>query len=74
VRIQLALRGSPDESIALLGHELQHAIEIAEAPEVYDEPGLVKLYQRIGVRGGLHVYDTLAAQEMGRAVRKELVA
>jgi hypothetical protein len=74
VRIQIALRGSPDDSVALLGHELQHATEIAEALEVKDEAGLVKLYQRIGVRGGQHVYDTLAAQEMGRMVRKELVA
>src|SRR4051812_15486769 len=28
IRIQIALRGSPDESIATLGHELQHAIEV----------------------------------------------
>jgi len=74
VRIQIALRGSPDDSIALLGHELQHAIEIAEAVDVVDEAGLVKLYQRIGLRGGLHVFDTIAAQQMGRTVRRELVA
>jgi hypothetical protein len=73
VRIQITLRGSPDDSIALLGHELQHAIEIAEHPDVADQAGMVKLYQRIGVRGGEHVYDTFAAQAMGRAVRKELV-
>jgi hypothetical protein len=74
VRIQIALRGSPDDSIALLGHELQHAIEIAEATDVTDEAGLVKLYQRIGTRGGQHVYDTIAAQETGRVVRRELLA
>jgi hypothetical protein len=73
VRIQLALRGSRDDAIAVLGHELQHAIEIAQAPDVNDEPGLIKLYQRIGVRGGEHLYDTIAAQEMGRTVRKELL-
>ena len=30
VRIQIALRGAPDDSIALLGHELQHATEVAQ--------------------------------------------
>jgi hypothetical protein len=74
VRIQLALRGSPDDSVALLGHELQHAIEIAEATDVADEAGLIKLYQRIGTRGGQHIYDTIAAQQMGRVVRRELLA
>jgi hypothetical protein len=74
VRIQITMRGSPDDSIALLGHELQHAIEIAEAPEVADQADMVKLYQRIGVRGGEHVYETIGAQKMGRAIRKELVS
>jgi hypothetical protein len=73
VRIQIALRGSPDDSIALLGHELQHAIEIAEATDVADEAGLVRLYQRIGMSGGQHLYDTIAAQQMGRVVRRELL-
>lgn len=74
IRIQIALRGSPDDSTAVLGHELQHAVEVAEAPEVSDEPGLARLYQRIGMAGGAHVYDTLAAQAAGRQVRKELIA
>ena len=30
VRIQIALRGAPDDSVALLGHELQHATEVAQ--------------------------------------------
>lgn len=72
VRIQIALRGSTEDSIALLGHELQHAVEVADAAEVTDEQGMEALYARIGIRGGAHVYDTLAAQEMGRRVRREL--
>jgi hypothetical protein len=74
VRIQIALRGSPDDAIALLGHELQHAIEVAQDWNVTDEATLAALYQRIGMRSGPHLYDTLAAQEVGRIVRKELVA
>jgi hypothetical protein len=74
VRIQIALRGAPEDSIAILGHELQHAIEIAEATDVSDNPALARLYQRIGMRGGEHWYDTIAAQNTGRAVRKELAS
>jgi hypothetical protein len=72
VRIQIALRGAPDDSVALLGHELQHAVEVADAQDVSDQDGMTRLYQRIGMRGGEHVYDTAAAQQMGRMVRREL--
>jgi len=72
VRIQIALRGSPEDGIAVLGHELRHAVEVAEAVGVSDTDGLAKLYQRIGLRGGEHVYDTVAAQETGRTIRREL--
>ena len=74
VRIQIALRGAPEDTIALLGHELRHALEVAEAPSVSDQAGLERLYERIGVNGGAHQYDTIAAQETGRTVRRELLA
>ena len=74
VRIQIALRGSPDDSIALLGHELQHATEVAQEIGVNSQPLLAALYERIGRRGGPDVYDTIAAQEVGRIVRRELLA
>lgn len=73
VRIQIAMRGSTDDSIALLGHELQHAVEIADAADVGDESAMAALYGRIGVRSGQHIYDTVAAQEMGRRIRRELL-
>jgi|SRR4051812_6720149 len=72
VRIQIALRGAPEDSVAVLGHELQHAVEVANAQYVVDQASMAKLYERIGSRGGEHVYDTLAAQEMGRLVRREM--
>jgi hypothetical protein len=40
-----------DDDIPYLGHELQHAVEIAGAPEVRDEPSLIALYRRIGHGG-----------------------
>jgi hypothetical protein len=72
VRIQMTLRGALDDSVAVLGHELQHAVEVAQAEDVVDQAGMARLYERIGSRGGEHVYDTVAAQEMGRMVRREL--
>ena len=74
VRIQLALRGAPADSIAVLGHELQHAVEVAQEVGVIDQTTLTALYRRIGTRGGPEVYDTWAARDVGRIVRKELLA
>jgi len=74
VRIQIALRGSQYESIAVLGHELRHAVEVADAPDVLDADGLVTLYRRIGIERGQNEFDTQEAQETGRRVLKELIA
>lgn len=73
VRIQMVLRGSPDDSVAVLGHELQHATEVAQETGVTTEARLIELYQRIGTRAGRHVYDTAAAREIGRVIRQELL-
>lgn len=74
VRIQITMRGAPHDSIAVLGHELQHAVEVASETWVSDQATLAALYQRIGTHAGHHVYDTVAAQEVGRIVRRELLA
>jgi hypothetical protein len=75
LRIQINRNGSPTELISLMGHELRHAIEVAEATDVRDEPALERLYRRIGMpSAALHTYDTDAAQSTGRRVRKELLA
>jgi hypothetical protein len=73
LRIQIAPAGSPDDLIATLGHELQHAVEVADAPEVRDDRALIELYGRIGdwVRDRDH-FDTAAARVAGRTVRSEL--
>jgi hypothetical protein len=74
LRIQVLDHLSPDDTIALIGHELRHALEVAAAPEVRDQKGLTALYQRIGQPGGMtHSFDTRAAQNTGRRVKKELV-
>ena len=74
VRVQFAERDGPIDAIAVIGHELQHAVEVAEATTVVDERGLVALYRRIGIDGGNHLFDTIAARETGRRVLRELAA
>ena len=74
VRIACALRGLPQ--IAILGHELQHAVEIARAQSVVDEPSLAAEYRRIGFSSGAMRpgagYDSRAAIEAGQRVWHEL--
>jgi len=72
VRIQIGMQDSMSAAIALLGHELEHATELANAPDVVDMEGFVALYQRIGLQSGWHQYETVAAQEAGRHVKREI--
>jgi hypothetical protein len=59
-----------------LGHELQHAVEIADAREVTDNDTVAKLYRRIGHElepcQGRRRFDTAAAREIGDRVLLEL--
>lgn len=73
VRIQVRADAATNDRLALLGHELQHAVEVAASPEVRDERGLERLYRRIGEsRRYSHEFDTVAARAAGRQVFLEL--
>lgn len=73
LRVQIARDASMSSRIAAIAHELQHALEVARAPEVRDETGLEQFYRRIGIRGAIErSYDTEAAQLAGRRVRLEV--
>lgn len=56
----------------LLGHELRHAAELADAPEVRDRAGMQALYERIGWHDRPSAYETAAALASGDAVRREM--
>jgi hypothetical protein len=74
LRIQVTGHPRSNDIIALVGHELRHALEVAESPEVRDEASLIALYERIGHPStGPHHYDTVAAQDTGRQVKAELI-
>jgi len=64
---------SPVEQAEILGHELQHAREVTEAPEVHDEAGLMALMARIGWRTGRGTFETDSARLVGMQVRRELL-
>ncbi len=74
LRVQVNRADAPLWRVALLGHELQHAVEVAEAGDIASSDDMRALYHRIGVRTGPDAYDSMAAREAGYTVRDELVA
>jgi hypothetical protein len=73
IRIEIGRQRAGHDLIALIGHELFHAFEIALATGVRDEAALAQHYQRIGFRVGHgHHFDTHAARTAERTIRHEL--
>jgi hypothetical protein len=76
LRITLNVDRVNDDAVALLGHELRHAVELAEAPAVDDDGDYQRLYDRIGylscARAVPRCYETQAAVMAGRDVLREL--
>ncbi len=75
VRISLAVDGKPDARAAILGHELQHACEVA-ASDAYDIDAVRQLYQASGHQptAGDDIFETKAAMMVERRVKAELRA
>jgi hypothetical protein len=74
LRIDIECRQSKDAQIATLGHELQHAVEIAEAGAIVDQRSIQTLYGRIGfaLDSGRQRFESDAAREAGARVRRDL--
>jgi hypothetical protein len=72
LRVQIAEGGTKSEQIAAIAHELQHALEVSQAPDVRCKQTFNDLYERIGLRSLPHAYDTLAAQTTGQRVLLEI--
>jgi hypothetical protein len=75
VRISLAAELRAERRAAILGHELQHACELA-ASEAYDLDAVRRLYQSSGHQpfAGDDTFETKAAMMVERQVRTELRA
>ena len=77
VVVRLARLSSRQRQIAIMAHELRHAIEIADAPEVVDDESLARAYRRIGFVNGNPLaerisFDSQAAIDAGVQVLREL--
>jgi hypothetical protein len=64
------------DQIATLGHELHHALEIADHPSIVDTRTLAAFYERFGVRtsgfgGAGSTFETDGARQTGQQVRRE---
>jgi hypothetical protein len=57
---------------SLLGHELQHAAEVAAAPSIASVRDFEAHFRRIGISEERSALETAAAQEVGRRVKREL--
>lgn len=69
-------RVTHDQRLALIAHELRHALEVIEHEEVVDLATLEAMYRRTGVplTGGLSGYETSAARATSDRVLSELLA
>jgi hypothetical protein len=67
-------RRSHDQLLALIAHELRHALEVIEHPEVVDVATMEAMYRRIGTpeTGGPTGYETSAARAAGDTALSEL--
>ena len=76
VVLQIACGQIGSDQIVALGHELRHAVEVADAGEVIDRQTFSRLYQRIGQEvGGIgqnRQFETRAAIDVGRRVKDDL--
>jgi hypothetical protein len=72
LRVQLNASSTSHTQVALLGHELQHVVEVADHPEVRSSEDVRDFYRRTGVRTGTDAFDSEAARHAGYLVRAEI--
>lgn len=65
--------GSEDSITASLAHELQHASEVAQSPDITDLASFQKAFQERGWKG-THGFETQQAKDVNRKVLTELAA
>lgn len=76
VVIRLTPLRSTVQQLAMIGHELQHAVEVAERPGIVDAGSMYREYRRFGylsdVNGPGVTVETKAALQVGLRVSDEL--
>ena len=75
--VHLPVGQSKQQQVAMLGHELQHAVVIADAPSVTDSDTLRKEFERIGkvimaANGRDFSFDSQAATDARQRILREM--
>ena len=79
LRVRIACQLTGIKQIAMLAHELQHAVEVANAPWVVDEASLAAEYRRIGFPSQAATatpgtaFESQAAIDAGQRVLRDLM-
>ena len=63
-----------DNGIAIVGHELRHALEVLELSTACSESDVDALFDRLGWRAGAHAVETQAARDTEYTIWRELRA
>jgi hypothetical protein len=76
VVVEVACGESWNTQLSTLGHELKHAVEIADAGWVHSPADMAAFYASAGMQiafeAGHEAFETLAAQDAGQRVLREL--
>jgi hypothetical protein len=72
LKVWLRPRRIDDEMVVTLGHELQHALEVAGDPQVVSQATFAAFYARKGQSDKPGRFETRAAQQVARRIRVEL--
>jgi hypothetical protein len=78
VIVRVSYLPSHARQLAILGHELQHAVEVAETPQIIDPESLAREYTgNVGYptfwsTASGRTYDSAAANEVGSQVLREM--
>jgi hypothetical protein len=72
LRIGININAASGDRGPWLGHELQHALEIAERRDIRDENAVRALYHQIGRSHGTDQFETDGARSVEWTVRSEL--
>ncbi|HVQ14071.1 MAG TPA: hypothetical protein VMS40_10785 [Vicinamibacterales bacterium] len=77
LRIAVEIAGSKRRLASVLAHELQHAVEVANAPDARDPESLERLFDRLATGFGCGLtscFETRAAMDVESIVEDELAA
>jgi hypothetical protein len=79
VKIEVGYVGPANHQAVLIGHELRHAVEVADAPTIVDVVTFERAYARIGflnLNAGedeTRSYETKEARDAGKQILRELL-